>query len=106
MIVEMRTYRLKPGLRGQFLEALRTQSAPEPPRLGTRVSGPFVPDDDPDVCFFMRGFPDPASHEAPVGNFYGEDPWKQELESILLPMVDRYDVVVVGDPDGRICWGP
>ena len=27
-----------------------------------------------------------------------------ELESILLPMLDKYEVVLVDDPDGRIQW--
>ena len=27
-----------------------------------------------------------------------------ELEAVLMPMIERYDVVLVEDPDGLIRW--
>jgi hypothetical protein len=30
--------------------------------------------------------------------------WKQELEQVLMPMLERYDVVPVDDPDGLVQW--
>lgn len=59
MIVEMRTYRLKPGMRTAFLEVFRSRSIPEHLRLGMRISGPFLSVEDPDVFFFSScaGFP-------------------------------------------------
>src|SRR5262249_22213919 len=104
MIVEMRTYRLKPGLRAAFLEVFRARSVPEHLRLGMKISGPFLSVEDPDVFFFMRGFPDLASREPLKARFYEGDLWKRELESVLMPMIDKYDVVLVDDPGNQISW--
>ena len=104
MIVEMRTYRLKPGTRERFLEVFRTRSMPEHARLGMPILGPFLSVEDPDVFFFMRRFADMASRDALKARFYEGELWKSELESVLMPMIERYDVVVVDDPDGRIRW--
>ena len=59
MIVEMRTYKLKPGLRTRFLEIFRTKSAPAHyGEIGMKLAGPFLSIEDEDTFFFMRGFPD------------------------------------------------
>jgi len=104
MIIEMRTYRLKPGLRDRFLEIFRAQSIPEHRRLGMKISEPFLSVEDPDVFFFMRGFPDLPSREPLKASFYEGELWKRELEQLLMPMIDRYEVVVVDDADNRIAW--
>jgi NIPSNAP len=104
MIVEMRTYRIQPGMRERFLELFRTRSMPEHAKLGIPIVGPFLSVEDPDVFFFMRGFPDLASREPLKAKFYEGDLWKKELEHLLMPMIEKYDVVVVDDPDNLIRW--
>ena len=105
MIVEMRTYKIKPGLRAEFLAVFRSRSVPAHAALGMRILGPFLSVDDPDRFFFMRGFPDLASRDRMKAAFYEGDLWKGELEGLLMPMLETYDVVVVDDPDGLIQWG-
>jgi hypothetical protein len=63
MIIEMRTYRLKPGKRTDFLETFRTKSIPAHHAIGMKILGPFLSVEDDDSFFFMRGFPDLASRE-------------------------------------------
>jgi hypothetical protein len=104
MIIEMRTYRIKPGLREQFLEIFRTRSVPAHAEIGMRILGPFLSVEDPDVFFFMRGFPDLDSREPMKAKFYEGQLWKQELENVLMPMLEKYDVVVVEDPEGLVRW--
>jgi hypothetical protein len=104
VIVEMRTYKLKPGTRGRFLEVFRAKSIPEHARLGMPILGPFLSVEDPDVFFFMRGFPDLPSREPMKARFYEGELWKGELEAMLMPMIERYDVVVVDDPGQLIHW--
>ncbi|HEY6967753.1 MAG TPA: NIPSNAP family protein [Candidatus Angelobacter sp.] len=104
MIVEMRTYKLKPGKRSAFLEIFRTKSMPAHAEIGMKILGPFLSIEDPDTFFFMRGFPDLASREPMKAKFYEGELWKTELENILMPMIDKYDVVLVEDPDGKIQW--
>ena len=106
MIVEMRTYKTKPGKREAFIEIFRTRSMPAHAEIGMTILGPFLSVEDPDTFFFMRGFPDLASRDPMKARFYEGPLWKGELEAILLPMLEKYDVVLVEDPDGEIRWAP
>jgi hypothetical protein len=104
MIVEMRTYKLKPGKRALFLEIFRSKSIPEHVELGMKILGPLLSIEDPDTFFFMRGFPDLASREPMKALFYEGDLWKHELQSLMMPMIDKYEVVVVDDPEQLVHW--
>ncbi|HJZ77019.1 MAG TPA: NIPSNAP family protein [Vicinamibacterales bacterium] len=104
MIIEMRTYHTKPGLRSSFLEIFRSKSIPAHHDIGMKILGPFLSVEDPDTFFFMRGFPDLPSREPMKAKFYEGSLWKSELERVLIPMLDRYDVVLVDDADGLIRW--
>jgi hypothetical protein len=104
MIVEMRTYTTKPGRRAQFLEVFQNRSIPEHAKLGMPIIGPFPSVEHPDVFFFMRGFPDLQSRDALKARFYEGKLWKDELEAILMPMLDKYDVAVVEVPDQLLPW--
>ena len=104
MIVEMRTMRVKPGRRGDFLEVFQTRSMPAQAALGIKMLRPFLSVEDPDVFFFIRGFPDMPSRDTMKDQFYEGPVWKGELEALLLPLLDSYDVVVIDDPDGQIKW--
>jgi heme-degrading monooxygenase HmoA len=101
MIIEMRTYKTKPGKRSEFIEIFRSRSVPAHDEIGMKILGPFLSIEDKDTFFFMRGFPDLDSREPMKARFYEG---KEELENILLPMLDKYDVVLVDDPENRIQW--
>jgi hypothetical protein len=100
----MRTYTLKPGTRERFLEIFRTRSMPAHAEIGMKILGPFLSIEDPDVFFFMRGFPDLASREPMKARFYEGELWKRELEEMLMPMIEKFEVVLVEDRDGMIRW--
>lgn len=104
MIVEMRTYKTKPGKRSEFLEIFRSRSVPAHAEIGMKILGPFLSVEDPDTFFFMRGFPGAASREPMKAKFYEGKLWKSELEAVLMPMLEKYDVVLVEDADGLIRW--
>jgi NIPSNAP protein len=104
MIIEMRTYKTKPGKRSQFLEIFRSKSIPAHTELGMKILGPFLSVEDLNTFFFMRGFPDLFSREPMKGKFYEGELWKSELENVLLPLLGNYEVVVVEDADGLVHW--
>src|SRR5271170_4614684 len=104
MIVEMRTYKTKPGRRAEFLEIFRRRSIPAHEEIGMKILGPFLSVEDPDTFFFIRGFPDLASREPMKAKFYEGELWKRELEGLLMPMLEKCDVVVVDDPEQVIQW--
>ena len=100
----MRTYRLKPGTRAAFLEIFRTRSMPAHKDIGMKILGPFLSVEDPDVFFFMRAFPDMETREPMKAAFYEGPLWKDELEAKLMPMIEKYDVVVVEADGGLGEW--
>ncbi len=104
MIIEMRTYKTRPGKRDDFLAIFRSKSIPAHDAIGVKILGPFLSIESPDVFFFMRGFPDLASREPMKAKFYEGELWKTELEHILMPMLEKYDVTLVDDPDGLVRW--
>jgi hypothetical protein len=104
MIVEMRTYRLKPGRRQEFVAIFLARSLPAHQEIGMKILGPFLSVEEPDVFFFMRAFPDMASREPMKARFYEGPLWKQELEHVLLPMIEKYEVVLVDAPGGLGDW--
>ena len=104
MIIEMRTHKTKPGLRAQFVEVLRSRSFPAMEEIGIKLIGPFLSLEDPDVVFWLRGFPDLASRDRMKEEFYEGPIWKGELESIIVPMLENWDVVLVDDPKNLIHW--
>jgi len=104
MIIEMRTYKTKPGKRSEFLEVFRSKSIPAHAEIGMKILGPFLSIEDFDTFFFMRGFPDLASREPMKAKFYEGKLWKSELENILMPMLEKYEVVLVEDPEDLVRW--
>jgi len=104
MIIEMRTYKTKPGKRAEFLEIFHSKSMPAHAEIGMKILGPWLSVEDEDTFFFMRGFPDLASREPMKAKFYDSELWKRELENSLMPMLEKYDVVLVDDPDGLVRW--
>jgi hypothetical protein len=101
-VIEMRTYKTKPGKRGEFLALFHTRTRPAHEQIGMTIVGPLLSTDDADTFFWMRIFPDAASRPAMKDQFYEGALWKTELENALLPMLDKYEVVVVDDPDNQL----
>ena len=101
---EMRTYRTKPGMREEFLAIFRKKSMPAHRDIGMKSMGPFLSIEDGDTFFFMRGFPDVESRGPMKDRFYEGELWKRELEHTLLPMLEKYDVVLVEADENLGGW--
>jgi len=99
-VIEMRIYRVKPGKREDLLHLFRTRAMPAHAAIGMKILGPFPAVDDPDAFFFMRAFPDVESREPMKTRFYGSELWLRELEPVMMPMIDKYEAVLVEDTLG------
>jgi hypothetical protein len=104
MIIEMRTYKIKPGLRAKFLKAFEAKGRPEHERIGMKILGPFLSIEDDDTFFWMRAFPDEQSRARMREQFYEGKLFKEDLEQNHVPMLEKYDVVVVEAKDGLGDW--
>jgi len=69
-----------------------------------KILGPFLSIEDDETFFFMRGFPDLLSREPLKAQFYDGELWTTELEQTVMPMLEKYEVVVVDDPDNLVKW--
>ena len=70
MIVEMRTYKIKPGLRDKFLKKFEAKVRPEHEKIGMKIRGPFLSVEDADTFFWMRAFPDLKTRDRMRDEFY------------------------------------
>ena len=104
MIIEMRTYKIRSGKRTEFLEVLKSKGFPEHQKIGMKILGPFLSIEDDDTFFWMRAFPDLKSREAMRDQFYEGKLFKEDLEKNHVPMLEKYDVVVVEAKEGLGSW--
>jgi hypothetical protein len=103
MIVEMRTYTLKPGTRDKVATAFPAVLA-ECKRIGMRAAGPWLSTENPNVLFWMRAFPDAAARAAMTDAFYSGAAWRNELADAFMPNLERYDVVPVEMDERAVTW--
>lgn len=104
MIVEMRTYKLKPGTRAKILEVFHKSLFPECKRIGMKVAGPFVSVEDQVTVFWMRGFPDAPAQRKMSDEFYGGKAWANELSDAFMPNMESYSVTAVEMPESAVKW--
>lgn len=98
MILEIRTFRLKPGRRGDFLDLTRLRSAPLLATYGIDVVdvGPPLVDEEPwEEAYVMRAFASLAERERLEAAFYGGDDWRLDLRESVMSCVESYHTVVI-----------
>jgi len=106
MIVEVRSYRVKPGKRDAFIEFFETRAVPALRSHGMKILGPLLDIENPNKFVFLRSFPSLEERERMKNDFYQSELWKNELESIAMPMLDSYDVILCETSKGYVCDGP
>jgi hypothetical protein len=99
-VIEVRTYRAKSGKRAELLAVFAERVLPAQARLGIRVLGPLPSREDDETFVWLRAFPDDASRESLKSAFYGGSEWTNSLAPVVLPLLDKYDAVVVDDSLG------
>ena len=106
MIVEVRSYRIKPGHRAEFIDLFEKRAIPALRSYGMQVLGPLLDVENPNKFVWLRSFPSLEERERMKDDFYGSDLWKNELEAIAMPMLDSYDVILCETSSGYVCDGP
>jgi hypothetical protein len=102
MIVEVRAYRIKPGRREEFVKFFETRAVPALRSHGMKIVGPFLDVENPNKFVFLRGFPSLDERDRMKEEFYEGLLWKNELESIAMPMIDSYDVILCETSNGFV----
>lgn len=98
MILEIRTYRLKPGTREEFVRLMREVSVPMLTAAGidtVRYGQSIVDEDGNEEAYLMRAFPSLQAHEAQEEAFYGSDEWRRGPREAILACIDSYHSIVI-----------
>ncbi len=106
MIVEVRSYRIKPGRRAEFIELFETRAIPALRAHGMKILGPLLDVENPNKFVFLRSFPSLEERDRMKDAFYEGPLWKNELEAIAMPMIDSYDVILCETSPGCVCDAP
>ena len=102
MIVEVRSYRIKPGKRAEFIKLFETKAVPAQRTHGMRILGPLLDVENPNKFVFLRSFPSLEAREQMKNDFYESEYWKNELEPIAMPLLDSYDVILCESSTGYV----
>ena len=106
MIVEVRSYRTKPGRREEFIKFFETRAVPAQRSHGMKIIGPLLDLENPNKFVWLRSFPSLEERDRMKNDFYEGELWKRELEPIAMPMLESYDVILCETSSGHVCDGP
>jgi hypothetical protein len=106
MIVEVRSYRIKPGRRAEFINFFETRAVPAQRAHGMKILGPLLDLENPNKFVFLRSFPSLDERDRMKNDFYEGEVWKNELEAIAMPMIESYDVILCETSPGYVFDGP
>ena len=104
MIIEVRNYKIKPGLRDEFIKLFESRAVPVQQSIGIKVFGPLLDLEDPNAFVFLRAFPSMEEREHMKARFYEGPIWKDELEAKVMPMIDSYSSVLAETSPGCVSF--
>jgi hypothetical protein len=95
VVVEVRSYNLKPGTRDRFHERLVKEALPmlQRWRVDVVAYGPSL--HDRDSYYLMRAFPSIEERQRQEEAFYGSEEWRTGLRDAVLADIESYTTVVV-----------
>ena len=102
MIVEVRSYRIKPGRRDEFIKLFESRAIPALREHGMQIVGPMLDVENPHKFVFLRSFPSLEERDRIKDAFYTSDVWKNELEKFAMPLLDSYDVILCETSPGCV----
>jgi len=102
MIVEVRSYRIKPHKRAEFIKLFETKAIPAQRSYGMKIVGPLLDVENPNKFVFLRSFPSLEERDRIREDFYGGPLWKNELEALAMPMLESYDVILCETSTGCV----
>ncbi len=95
MVLEIRIYIAKPGLRDRFVDFFRRHAAPAQTSDGMRLLGPFLNLKDEQTVVCVRAFESHAERERVRRLFYEDTIWKDRLKPEANSLVNSHTVFLV-----------
>ena len=94
MFFELRQYRIKPGMRDDWVKYMEEVIIPFQVSKGMVVSGSFVGQEEDDLYIWLRRFDSEEERERLYEAVYESDTWKNEIAPQIGSMLDRDKIVV------------
>lgn len=98
MIVELRSYRLVPTRRQEFVDHFEQRFVHTQEAVGIGVLGQFTVLGEPDRFVWLRSFPDMAARRRALGAFYGGAVWSRHGPLANEIMTRSDDVLLLRQP--------
>lgn len=105
MILEIRTYRLKPGTREDFVRIMAERALPMLAEYGIDVvdHGPSLFDEDgAEEAYLMRAFASLAERDRLEDAFYSSRVWREGPREEIVSRIDSYHTIVIETPDAAV----
>lgn len=97
-VLEIRLYRIAPGMRARFGDFLRDRTLGPQLSHGMPVYGQFDSLGDENEFVFLRGFPDLVERDRRKAAFYQSRQWLEELQDEAFSMIEDYSNVLLVAP--------
>ena len=94
-IVEIRMYKIKPGMRDAFVKFFEEKTLAPQGEVGMRVLGQFRSLVDENTFVWIRAFRSHAERQKLTLDFYGSKLWTETLSKEALAMIDSTEVLLV-----------
>ncbi len=98
MILEIRTYRLKPGTTDEFVRVMGEECAPLLARAGIRVvrcGASLEAEDGFEEAYLIRAFESRAERDAQEEAFYSSTAWLFGPRDAIMSRIDSYHTIVL-----------
>ena len=102
MLVEIRSYRLLPGTRPEFVRLFHAEALPMLRRRGVDVVAFGGSPDDPDAAFLIRAFADLDDRTRSEDDFYRRDEWRSGPREPILACIETYTDTVLTVDDATV----
>ncbi|MFE3200543.1 NIPSNAP family protein [Embleya sp. NPDC055664] len=102
MILEIRTYRLKPGTTDDFVRVMREEAVPMLEKAGIRVvdcGSSLVAEEGHEEAYLIRAFASLDEHREQEEAFYASDTWRQGPREGVVSRIESYHSIVIETPE-------
>ena len=94
-IIEIRMYKIKPGMRDRFVRFFEEKTLEPQAAVGMRILGQFRSLMDDDTFVWIRAFASEEERAQHTAAFYGGELWKETLGPEAISMLASTEVVLV-----------
>jgi hypothetical protein len=95
MLLDVRLYRIRPGMRDEFHDLARDETIPLARRHGHVVVDFGPSSHDEETYYLIRAFPDDATRRRALEDLYGSDEWLRDYAERVIGYIESYQTAVI-----------